>query len=184
MPRNDDVYSKTFVAVLYPDDESQSYAIEQLKKNAYDNAGILHDHCTDETGQPKKNHYHFVIRFKSQKGLSTLAKELKVNSNYLEPSSSLKQALLYLIHRGWPEKYQYDISAVFGSLKKTLLAYLDETTESERILEILELLDAVNGPITVREFIQLCAKEELYSDLRRSGYLFATVIKEHNARYL
>ncbi len=184
MPRKDDDYSKTFVVLLYPEDPSQSYAIEQLKRNAYDSAGILHEHCVDATGNTKKPHYHFVLRFPNQKAKSTIAKELQIQPNYIEPSSSIKSALLYLIHRGWPEKYQYDVNDVFGTLKKQLLAYLDDSTESERILRILSLLDKVDGSLTMKELVTICAKEDLYSDLRRGGYLIATILKEHNSRFL
>lgn len=180
MPRKDDDYSKTFMVLLYPEDESQAYAIEQLKKNAYDSAGILHEKCVCEDGTTKKPHYHFVLRFPNQKARSTIAKELQIQPNYLEPSSSMKQALLYLIHRGWPEKYQYDVNDVFGTLKKQLLVYLDDSTENERVLRIIELLEQQEGIVTMKDFISLCAKEDLYTDLRRGGYLLASMLKEHN----
>lgn len=182
MARNDDLYSRVWLALLYEEDPVQKSAIDKLKSGAYDVAYIIHNRDLKEDGTPKKEHYHFVIRFQNQKSLTALSNQLAVPSNYLEAAKSIKASLLYLIHKGNEDKAQYSITEVNGSLKKLLEQYLDDSTEDDRALKILSILDGYDRTLTLKEFIEICAKEGLFADLRRSSYLFLSLLKEHNDR--
>lgn len=106
LPDEKKIRSRLYSCVLYPEDKTQAHAIEQLKGSAYSAVGILHDkdiHINEETGepiidpdtgkpQPKKPHYHFVIRFKNARYRSSLAKELQIQPNYLQKSSDFGSA--------------------------------------------------------------------------------------------
>ena len=133
MARNDDIYSRVWLALLYEEDPVQKAAIDLLTSGAYDCAYIVHYKDKNEDGSPKKEHYHFVIRFQNQKSLTALAKQLSVPPNYLEASKNIKSSLLYLLHKGWEEKAQYDISEVHGSLKKQLEQYLEKVRRMKRL---------------------------------------------------
>lgn len=182
MARNDDTYSYVWLCILYEEDPAQKAVIEKIKTAGYDEAHIIHDKDIQEDGTPKKPHYHFVLKFKNQKGLRALSKELGLAENYLKKSGSLKGALLYLIHKGFPEKAQYDLSQVDGSLRKKLEQYLDESTEDEKALKIIQLLEECDRVVTMKEFIEMCAKEGVFAELRRASYLFIQYLKEHNER--
>lgn len=83
---------------------------------------ILHDRDVDNiTGEIKKPHYHFVVRFQNARWNTSLSEDLNITPNYIEESRSLKRSLLYLIHYYDEDKYQYSLEDVEGSLKGRLL---------------------------------------------------------------
>ena len=176
-------YSRVYNAILYPEDNSQQKAIELLKTNAFSSAGILHDKDLDDNGNVKKPHYHFVLKFQNARSRKAVADDLSVAENYFEPSHNFNSSLLYLVHRNSPDKYQYSIDDVFGSLKPTLEKLLDDDTEDMKAIRILDMLDSIESRIDFRTFLRLCAEKGLWSDLRRGGYLFVQAVKEHNERY-
>lgn len=184
MPRrNDEASSRVWNILLYPDDPSQSFAINALKGTAYSCVGILHDKDINDDGTPKKPHYHIVLKFANARSLSVVANELRIDTNYLEPCHSFKNSAKYLLHKGEPDKYQYAITDCFGSLVKALQQMIVDDTEDERVLKILALLDGFDRVITMREFISVCCENGLFADLRRGGYLLAQAVKEHNDRF-
>lgn len=185
--------SRIFVCILYPEDPSQAHAIQLLTNGTYQAVGILHDQdiqldeSTGEvridpaTGQPafKKSHFHFVLRFKNAKYLMALSKELAVEPNYLQPSSDFRAACRYLIHLDTPEKFQYPADALIGSLTAQALAAMDDTTEDQKVLQILDLIES-SGYLSSATLIRLCAKQSLWSSLRRGGIWFTNALHEHN----
>lgn len=184
MPRNkNEPSSRTWAVLLYEEDETMRYAIESLKSGAFDCAGIIHDRDLDADGNPKKLHYHFVVRFTNAVSQSTFCNKLQLKPNYCMPLNSFPKALTYLVHRGHPDKFQYSLTDCFGSLVKTLERYLNDDTEDERALKIIELLDKEHRAIDMKEFISMCAKEGLFAELRRAGYLFCQLLKEHNQQW-
>ena len=109
---------------------------------------------------------------------------MHITENYLEPAHSIKDSLLYLVHRNNPEKHQYSIDECFGTLKPQLEKMLDDDTEDIKVFKILDLLDSIECQISYGVFFRLCAEKGLWSDLRRGSYLFTQAIKEHNQRYI
>lgn len=169
--------------MLYPDDPSHGFAIQALKGTAYSVVGILHDRDINVDGTVKKPHYHFVVKFANARSLTVVANELQIETRFLEACHSFKNSAAYLLHRGCPDKFQYSLNDVFGSLKKQLEQQLSDDTEDDRAMKIVGLLDGVDKPITMRDFIFICAENGLFSDLRRGGYLFVQALKEHNEKY-
>lgn len=176
--------SRLWNVLLYPDDPSQQKAIEDLKGAAYSAVGIVHDKDTEDDGVTlKKPHYHFVVKFKNAVWRNSLAADLGITPNYLEPCRNFKNSATYLLHRNTPDKYQYDEEEAFGTLKPALLKLLDDDTEDEKALRILDILDSIEGPVQYSAFIRMCAEKGLWSDLRRGGYIFVQAVKEHNEAY-
>ncbi len=179
---------RKFVAVLYPDDMSHVFALERLKSGGYNFAAILHDQDTyedgDHIGELKKLHWHVVIKFPNAVWNEALAKELGITSNYLEKAKSLDGALLYLVHYGFDEKYQYDIEQVFGTLKTRLASLLADTDESTRALTIFDLIRNSPGMVTYTEIFEKACKAGLYGDFRRMGTGVMYLINDHNAAFL
>lgn len=178
--------AKNFIVELYEEDESMSFAFQSLFAGAYDAVWCKHDKDVREDGTSKKEHWHFVIHFEYKPNVQSVAKDLHINPCYVDTCESLNKSLIYLIHRGWPDKYQYDRDEVggTGSLLSKFKKLTDDFTEDDKALKILALLQGIERPIKMKEFISMCAKEGLFADLRRGGYLFVQMLKEHNAEYV
>ena len=72
---------RKFVMVLYPEDASHAAAIEKMKAGGYNFAAILHDKDVTEDNQPKKPHWHVVVRFKNACWNTAIAKDLGITPN-------------------------------------------------------------------------------------------------------
>ena len=176
--------AKNFNLVLYPEDKTHVRALERIKVN-YDCAYILHDMDTDEKGELKKEHWHVVLRFKNARWNSALAEDLGITPNYIEESQSFKRSLFYLIHFYEPEKYQYSIDCVQGSLKKRLKEFInnEDKTESEKVLEIFEEIDNFDDFIEYKVFVKHIAKIGYWDVLRRSSSIILRYLDLHNQEY-
>lgn len=179
--------------VLYPDDQSQQYAIRMLTSGNFFAVGILHDKDIelDENDKPVidpdtgevnqiKPHYHFLVRFKSARKVSKVAEELKIKTNYIEAVHDYTSAARYLLHKDHPMKFQYSADALLGSAKVKALEAMEFSSEGEKALEVIHLID--NGPrcMTVRMLIVHAARAGHWSTLRQGGQLFLKVLDEHN----
>lgn len=191
----DKTRSRCWCLLLYPEDPAHASCMDTLAQNGYDYAAILHnmdvweenESPNHEKGEPKKDHWHVVLKFKNPRYRDSLASELAIAPNYIEPCRDTKKALLYLVHDGYDTKYQYDVSNVYGSLTKQLETLLLCDNEGERILEIVHMIDASPGRCTYREILIKACKAGLWSDFRRLGTGVKWLIDEHNEdddRYL
>lgn len=178
---------RKFCAVLYPEDPTHAACIEKLKTGGYNFAAILHDEDVyedgDHKGEKKKPHWHVVIKFPNAVWNEALAKELGITSNYLEKAKSLDSALLYLVHFGYEEKYQYDLQQVFGSLQTRLASLLNDTDESTRAMNIYDMIRNSPGIVTYTEIFEKACKAGLYGDFRRMGSGVTFLINDHNYEY-
>lgn len=104
---------RKFVMVLYPEDPTHAAAMEKLKSGGYNFAAIKHDKDVTENGEKKKDHWHVVVRFKNAVWNTSIAKDLGITPNYLEACKDVDSALLYLVHFGNEDKFQYEYEAVF-----------------------------------------------------------------------
>lgn len=178
---------RKFVAVLYPEDPSHVEAIEKLQSGGYNFAAILHDSDVYEDGEHKgelkKPHWHIVLRFKNAVWNTSIAKELGIERNYLEACKDVDAALVYLVHYGNPEKFQYEYEKVFGPMKIKLATLLSDTDEGTRILNLVDIVESSPGPISCSELLKKAVAAGLYADLRRMGHLATCLVREHNAEF-
>lgn len=184
--------SRNWVMVLYPDDPTHIECITRLEQSGYNYAGILHNedvydkHDTDDDsliGSKKKPHYHIVLSLKNPRFRTPLADELGIEPNYLEVCRNRDSSLLYMIHDGFPNKYQYDPSDVFGSLAIAVTKLLVDESESARVLKVLDVLDTMPIPTSYRAFLTRCCELELYGDFRRMGSGILRLLDEHNTSH-
>ncbi len=171
---------RKFVMVLYPEDPTHAAAIEKLKSGGYNFAAIMHDKDTLESGELKKPHWHVVVRFKNAVWNTAIAKELGITPNYLEACKDVDASLLYLVHFGNEDKYQYEFEEVFGPLKVRLATLLAEPDEGARVLTIVDIVDRSPGPIGYSELIKKSVAAGVYADLRRMGSIGVALVREHN----
>lgn len=70
----------------------------------------LHDQDVNPTGEPKKPHYHVLIKFDTLKSESQVVSLLTEKLNATKPiiCHSVRGAVRYFSHMDNPEKHQYD----------------------------------------------------------------------------
>ena len=184
------VRSRLWCVLLYPDDDSHLKALDIIR-SSYSYVCILHNKDTwteeDELNNPehkfgdlKKPHFHIIIKFAQARWNTSISSELGITPNYLEPCRSFKNAGVYLVHSGIDDKHQYDISELEGSLVPDVVKALDPRSENERIILLLSLIDDM-GWITYRKLLDVALQHDLYSDVRRMGFILSRVIDEHNS---
>lgn len=173
---------RTFMLILYEDDDNYFDYINQIvekqfKNKSYRYLGITHDKDITDTGEIKKNHDHVVLYFDNPRTIESLSKELNLPSNYIEKYSSLKTALLYLIHFNQGDKTQYSINDTYGDLKTELNKYIVNTpkSEEERVLQLLDLIDSYYKTTSYSKFLRDVCRLGLYDILRRNNYMFLKV---------
>ncbi len=95
-----------------------------IKKYAF----ILHNKDNE-----KDNHYHIFLQFKQTRYFDEIASWFNVNINDIEKlKSRYNNAVLYLVHKHQPEKYQYDAKDVISNFDFTSLVN-DDDIKSLRI---------------------------------------------------
>lgn len=187
---------RKYVAMLYPEDPTHAACIEKLKTGGYNFAAILHDRDVwskddpkfnpekHKEGEPKKAHWHVVIKFSNPVWNVPTAKDLGIAPNYLERCSTLDGSLLYLVHEGNPDKYQYELKDVFGPLAVRLASLLADDDEGTRALTIFNLIKNSPGIVTYSEIFEKAVKGGLYGDFRRMGTGVMWLINDHNNELL
>lgn len=171
---------RKFRILLYPDDPTHKAAFDSLSAAGYNFGACLHDKDIEDDGSLKKAHWHVVLRFKNPIYSTSLASQLGIAHNYILPCDNFDNALKYLIHDGWPEKYQYDIEAVSGPLRTRLASIVADVDESTRALNIFYIIHNSPGLVTYTEIFKKACDSGLFGDFRRMGSGVMALIKDHN----
>lgn len=181
---------RTFMLILYQDDEKYFDYINFICEKEFSNKnykylGITHDKDITDTGELKKVHDHIVIYFDNPRTISSISKEMELPPQYIEKYSSLKTALLYLIHFNQGDKVQYSLDDTFGDLKIQLKKYITNTPkeEEDRVLQLLDLIDSYYSYTSYSKFLRDVCNNGLYDILRRNNYMFLKILDKHNERY-
>lgn len=182
--------TRSFNLLLYPDNTEHEKVLKMLTESVYQYVGICHDkdiYTQDSekhiAGEVKKEHYHIIVKFENARTKSAVAKELGIDERFIDETKSFNSFSKYLLHRGEPDKYQYDTDELFGTLKKRVIKMLDVRTEDELALSIFDLLENEKRVISLTEFGKICASNGVYSCFRRAGSQMIRMIDEHNEIY-
>lgn len=182
------IKSRCWVMVLYPDDPSHVECMSTLAQGGYTYAAILHDKDTWEdgenenhkAGETKKPHWHVVLRTLNPRWRDSVADELGIKPTYLERCRDRNAALLYLVHEGYSQKYQYDVNDVLGPLAVNLAKLLVDDDEGQRVVTIVNMIDQSPGRVGYREILLKACNAGLYGEFRRLGSGVKWLIDEHN----
>lgn len=182
--------TRTYCGIWYPhEDPSHLFALQKVKTQGYPFLAIDHDrdrYTSEETddheklGTLKKNHTHILIQFASPRSYDAVVKELNIAHNYLQPCRDTKGYMLYMLHDGFDDKAQYDLSDCYGPLVAQLQKYLADDSEGTRVMALLALLDTMPRPCSYRKFLYACCESDLYSEFRRLGFGITRLLEEHN----
>lgn len=174
--------SRNFCLLLYP--ESQSEVMEYIKQH-YSFAACLHDKDCDENGELKKAHWHVIVKFVNARWCSSIADELGISDRFIDKYRGLDN-FAYLIHYGNDDKYQYELSEVFGDLKNLVNKACKRDTEIEiTMLNVLEMLDTYPDYLDFITCFRLICDAGAYSEVNRGWMgrdLVFSVIQSHNRR--
>lgn len=169
--------SRCWMLLLYPDDPILNKClVELLPSSGFDYVGIKHD-------KEGKEHFHVVLCFHNPRNANGLTDVLEIEARWVRPWDRKNKAFRYLCHKDNPEKFQYDIDALFGSLTDDAIkACKKDSAESETgdVKEILSLLNSIDHYVSFGEFISLVAERNLWSSFRRMGAMGTRLVDEHN----
>mgnify|MGYP004633745199 CR=1 FL=1 len=174
--QNDGIKDRKYQGVLYPD--SESYCCDDvlniLKSTFPEFAYILHDKDTDENGELKKPHIHWVGKRDSPAPLSTIANALKIPANDIEFAKNYRSSLRYLVHMDNKDKYQYSPNAVTANFP-----YVDVLKDRVEAMKAKMIYDYIhNNPCTVDSLCSWCLENDLWSEFRRNFALWSNLLRE------
>lgn len=185
--------------LLYPEDPTHAACMKLLDEAGYKYAAILHDkdvhdgipddddeNSAGEMGTLKKPHWHVVIKTINAQYPTALAKELGVAANYFKPCKNFDKACTYLVHgdEKHSDKFQYDISEVFGPLAPHVAKLMQSDDEGMKVIEIVKKIDSVSGRASYRDMLLWACENGLYGEFRRLGNGIGYLIKEHNDEWV
>lgn len=127
-------------------------------------------------GDPKKPHHHWVVDLGGMKSYAQLCDVFGGLVTYWEKPISKRGALNYLIHRGRPDKAQYDFDdlRVFGCMDVSSIIKISE-------IDVLDVDDQIKDAIrehSIRTYYRLCewAKEtrdfNIRQQVRNNGRMY------------
>lgn len=185
------IRKRNWTMLLYPEDPTHKAAMEKLAAGGYKYVAILHDKDVwgegesekYAAGEPKKEHWHVVLKFPQARWNTAVAEELGIAPNYLEACANFDAACLYLVHANAEDKHQYDPAALFGNLVSTVTKLLADDDEGTRVLEIVKTIDARPGKASYRDLLVWACKNGYYGEFRRLGMGVSALIKEHNEEF-
>lgn len=180
---------RNFCIELYPDNEQHQGIISDLKSfdSEYKAVGILHDKDVYESGekqgQLKKPHYHFVLRFPNQRYITSLAVELGMEENLIQPCESVRVSERYLLHYDNPEKYQYNKQDLVGNLIVEVLKLVNDDTEESGLKLIFDWIDQ-QEKVDYRKFYRWALDTPYYKLVKSNHRQIENYIAAHdNAWY-
>lgn len=189
-----------FRAILYPDDIEHFEPFRKvLDEHMYEYACILHDLdkrevepdevdangvlFDDDGGEFKKLHMHYVIHLPRKLTISQLSSETGLPGNYFKRCDNSNKALLYLLHFGWPEKHQYSLNDIQGSLAEKVRNLVDKQSEDSLAMQIVDFIVAFDGYLSKEVLTIFCFRNGLWSAFRRGYHIFSDLTFEHNIRF-
>lgn len=113
--------------------ESRIKSLTNIKKYAI----IIHDKDLLDSWEPKKRHFHAILTFSNMTTSTIVAKKLWVEEQFINKiRTTTKSAMLYLVHRNNPEKYQYEPKDVVANFD--YIEYVDGCNPRQNRLSIAE----------------------------------------------
>ena len=142
---------RTFIVLLYEDSTSYDFKetlriCKSQKKWAY----IKHFPESNE----KKEHFHVILKFENAKTKESLAKQLGIPDNYIDPIKNFRTICRYLIHKDDEDKYQYSLDQVVvsESFEREYKKQFDDIESEDIIIDnIYRFIDSI---VTDNSFVE------------------------------
>lgn len=177
--------SRVFSLELYPEDNSHMIILDYIKNN-FEYAYILHDKDIHENdvvnengelihkkGDIKKPHYHVLITFKNPRYVDKLKEEL--NLKHIE-SANFYAYSRYLIHLGYPQKFQYKrqdiITNIDLRIDNALKRDYNSDEQDARILLDFIFKKCNEGFLTFRTLTEFAMENDCLRELQKKSYFY------------
>lgn len=172
--------SNAFVEI-YPDDPNYGEYKRRIEEN-YDFVYILHNlDVKEDTGELKKPHYHYLLKFNGQVSISTISYVTGVPDNYIKARSDYRSAFRYLMHIDHPEKHQYDAGQIQGVDVKARVAKYCSISENDtygRVVDVIIRVCQGNPTASLSSVVAVLIQEGLFGYYRQAQYTFMEILKE------
>lgn len=147
-----------------------------------ENMNLLH-----KAGDLKYTHTHYLIKLKTAKTLSAVAKIVKCKDtdvNYIK--KTFDSALVYLVHFNCDDKYQYDPSDVQSNCDKLLSRFhklIDNKKEmDDRVIPLFDFIDE-SEYLTFKQLVQYVYSTRQWNTFRANIGIYTRYLDEHNQMY-
>lgn len=157
-------------------------------KDVYVDDVIVNDELIHKAGDIKYKHTHFIIKFKTAKTISAVAKIIGCKETDIERIKNLNSALKYLIHYKDDNKYNYSINDVkYNSdilYKRFRELIFDDLDEEDKILPLIDYISSYKSALDLNTFVRFVILNRQWSVYRRNASTFIKLIEEHNYIYI
>ncbi len=172
--------ARNFAIVLYPNESEKDKETLEYIINNFEYAYIEHDKDIWEEdgeehkrGEKKKPHTHVLINLKNARSDESMKDELQVN--YIETSNFYAYAR-YLIHLGYPNKYQYEKEKIITNMPTRIENALKREFNSEeqdaRILLDFIFKETNKGFLTFRKLTEFALENDCLKELQKKSYFY------------
>lgn len=179
---------RNYTIVLYPEDQTHVQALEYIKKQ-FSYAYILHnkdiwekDNINENTGEiknkkgdKKKEHYHVLITFLNARSQESVLEEIGLDNGHIEPSSFYEMAR-YLIHLGYPNKYQYTIQEIktniYTRIENAIKREYNKEEEKSRILLDFIFKNTNQSILTFKKLTEFAMENDCLLELQKKSYFY------------
>jgi len=127
--KSNDDRARNWVAVLYPESLPSNWV------DILDNTCVpwccspLHDKDIDGDGNPKKAHYHILLKYNGKKSFNQIKEVLgPLNCPIPQKCQDVEGAVRYMAHIDTPHKFQYSPADIIGHNGFDVAPFLRPTT--------------------------------------------------------
>lgn len=139
-----DERSKNWVFIGYPDSMPKDWETKLRDMKIDIAVSPLHNKDVNPDGEPKKPHYHIILKYSSNKSKEQVKKDIEVfNSPSPEKVKSMKGQVRYLVHIDNPEKAQYSQEDILVIGGWDIMQYF-VLTQADRHNHIADMMDFVD----------------------------------------
>lgn len=166
------IYEHIYEITCYDDSKNAQYdTVLKLLQYKYPNAqwvSAYHYKDKFEDGTDKKKHHHLLAVFPREISIRRLAYNLEIQENLIEWKQFLDKSVQYLIHLNHPEKAQYELHILEGTLP--YLQYFSAPQESNTRNELDLIMQFVHNNkynITYYDIYNFVRDNQLHSTYHR-----------------
>lgn len=187
MSRHDNQPSEKFTIQLYKEWGIEKQIFDIMDKKGWEYAYCLHDKDSDENGNHIKDHYYILMVKKNASTITAIAKNLGIESRWVQRVESYIGAAKYVNHSDDDSKaqgkYQYPLDDIKGPLAdkvKEIISKPKAKRNSDN--DLIRVIDWIEnqGIIYTADVVRWSCQEKLMSVVQRTASLVRECIREHN----
>lgn len=175
--------SRNWFLLLYPDNPEHVKSLEKIPEFDWEYVGVLHDSDKLDDGSPAKPHNHVLLKFKDAVWNTAIADSLNLDLRFIQKSDNWNRSARYLVHKDHPEKFQYDKTALYGSMVERAISAIQKSDPEEEAAKVAQLTALITDWVGIIDYpvlIKAICEKKLYAEFRRALGLFMRMVDNHN----